>query len=267
MSYAASRADALDYDQCRYGASKLVFRGPKKSTDDAYVTILGSTEAFGRCVARPFPELVDATCDLSVVNLGCQNAGIDAFLYDADIMSLAKGAKLNVVQAMGAINMSNRFYRVHPRRNDRFLGPSKALKSLYHEVDFTDFSFNRHMLSTLNMVCSSRFSIVREELRKAWTARMLMLLQTLDGPVLLLWLRETKPRGLGAEPLFVGADMVHDLSKLCLDVVEVPVSRAGTDLDGMIFGPMEVSVASEMLGVNAHKDIAQHLSRALQKHV
>lgn len=263
MSYAAGRVDALDYQPCRYGASKLVFRGPKKPTDGTYVAVLGSTEVYGRFIARPFAELVEQACDLPVLNLGCQSAGIDAFLYDTDVMSLAKGAALTVVHVMGAPNMSNRFYRVHPRRNDRFLGPSDALRALYHEVDFTDFSFNKHMLSTLNMVCSSRFTVLREELRQAWSARMRLLLKTIDGPVLLLWLREQMPKGLGAEPLFVGADMVSDLADRTLGVMEVPVARAGSDLTGMIFDPMEVSVASEVLGVEMHHRIAEALAPAI----
>ena len=197
------------------------------------------------------------------LNLGCQNAGIDAFLYDADIMTLAKGARLTIVQVMGAQNMSNRFYRVHPRRNDRFLGPSPMLKSIYREVDFTDFSFTRHMLSTLQMVSADRFGILRDELCSAWTARMRLLLQTIDGPVLLLWLREELPNGLGAEPLFVGADMVRDVAEGTLGVVELPMRRAGDDLEGMVFAPMEGGVAAQMLSVATHRDIGAALGAAV----
>jgi len=176
MSFAASRAETLDYAPCSYGVSKLVFRGPKKSIDTPYIVALGGTETYGRFVARPFPDLVEDALGTAVLNLGCQNAGIDAFLYDTDILSLAEGAHLTVLQLMGAPNMSNRFYRVHPRRNDRFLGPSEALKGLYRDVDFTDFNFTNHMLSTLNMVSVSRFSLIREELQQAWSARMKLLL-------------------------------------------------------------------------------------------
>ncbi|WP_050928567.1 DUF6473 family protein [Aestuariivita boseongensis] len=267
MSFAASRADALDYAPCQYGTSKLMFRGPKKSTDGPYIAVLGGSEVYGRFIERPFTDLVEEACGLPVLNLGHQNAGIDAFLYDPDVMSLAKGARLTVLHVMAAQNMSNRFYRVHPRRNDRFLGPSSVLKSLYHEVDFTDFSFNKHMLSTLRMVGANRFNLLRDELQQAWAARMRLMLQTIDGPVLLLWLREEMPKGLGAEPLFVGADMVADLSSATLGVVEVVANRAGRNLAGMVHDPMDAAVASEMLGVETHQQIAKALSAAIAEHI
>lgn len=265
MKYEIGRADTLDYVPCQYGASKLVFRGPKKSTLADYITVLGGTEVYGRFIGRPFADLVEDRIGLPCLNLGCQNAGIDAFLYDADIMTLAKGARLTIVHVMGAQNMSNRFYRVHPRRNDRFLGPSPMLKSIYQEVDFTDFSFTRHMLSTLQMVSAERFGILRDELSNAWIARMRLLLQTIDGPVLLLWLREEMPNGLGAEPLFVGADMVRDVAEGTLGVVELPVRRAGNDLDGMVFAPMEGSIAAQMLSTETHGEIAAALGAAVSE--
>ncbi len=36
---------------------------------------------------------------------------------------------------MGAQNLSNRFYAVHPRRNDRFLRASTLMKTIFREVD------------------------------------------------------------------------------------------------------------------------------------
>lgn len=263
MTYVVSRADTLDYAPCHYGASKLVFRGPRKSTDSDYVAVLGGTEVYGRFIERPFAELIEDSIDMTCLNLGCQNAGVDAFLFDPDLMTLAKGARLTVVQVMGAQNMSNRFYRVHPRRNDRFLGPSPMLKSIFREVDFTDFSFTRHMLSTLQMLSPDRFGVLRDELREAWCARMRLLLQTIDGPVVLLWLREELSNGLGAEPLFVGADMVADLAERTLGVVEIPVRRAGDDLEGMVFAQMEGSVAAQMLGFATHQTIANELGKTI----
>ena len=39
-------------------------------------------------------------------------------------------ARLTVLQVTGAQNMSNRFYSVHPRRNDRFLKASPLLRAM-----------------------------------------------------------------------------------------------------------------------------------------
>lgn len=267
MSYAASRVDMLGYDPCRYGLSKLVFRGPKKDPADAYVAMIGGTETYGRFVATPFSDLVERALDMPVINLGCQNAGLDAFLYDSDVMALAKRARMTVVQVMGAQYMSNRYYRVHPRRNDRFLGPSETLKTIFREVDFTDFSFVRHMLSTLQMVSPERFGLIRSEMQQAWVARMKLLLGTIDGPVILLWLKDAVPVGLGAEPLFIGADMVQDVADTAQAVVEVSVARAGENQEGMVVGPTEGAIAAEMLGVSAHQAIASALQPVLKDHL
>lgn len=265
MSYAISQADRVEYAPCRYGASKLTFRGPKTAMDKEYLVAMGATETFGRFVERPFCDRLKDSLKMPVINLGCQNAGIDAFFHDPDVMSLAKGARLTILQVMGAANMSNRLYRVHPRRNDRFLGPSATLKTLYHEVDFTDFSFTRHMLTTLFMISPERFAVVQEELRQAWRARMRSVLQTIDAPVLLLWLRNETPCDLGIEPLFIEPDMVADIAERCLGVEEVRVQSAGRDLDQMVVGPMQHAQAAHMLNGTAHQAIADQLSTALTR--
>ena len=54
-----------------------------------------------------------------------------------------------MIQVSGAQNLSNRFHAVHPRRNDRFLRASTLLKTIYRDVDFTEFNFTRHLLTTL----------------------------------------------------------------------------------------------------------------------
>jgi len=265
--YLTNRANALDYQTCRYGRSKLVFRGPKKPTDAPYIAVLGGTEVYGRFVARPFADLLELDVGLPVLNLGCQNAGVDAFLYDADIMGLAAGAQLTLLQVMSAQNMSNRFYRVHPRRNDRFLGPSDALRSLYPDVDFTRFNFTKHMLTALHTACAIRFARVQEELTQAWTERMRRALQTIDGPVLLLWLYEAEREGLGPEPLFVTADMVSELRQSTLGVIDLPIVRAGNNLFDMIYGPLEAPVASEMLSVATHQMIAAQIAPWVARYI
>jgi len=75
------------------------------------------------------------------------------------------------------------------------------------------------------------------------------------------------PKGLGAEPLFVGADMIAELEPRVLEIVEVPVRRAGGDLAGTVHGPMEVPVASQMFSVPTHQDIASALTPVVQAHL
>ena len=143
MTFEPPGDGALDYFPCRYGASRLVFRGPRRDLSLPYVSVLGGTETYGRYIADPYPTLVEVGQGLSLVNLGLQNAGLDAYLKDPDILAVASAARVAVVQVMGAQNLSNRFYAVHPRRNDRFLHPTPLLQRMFETIDFTEFHFTR----------------------------------------------------------------------------------------------------------------------------
>lgn len=260
MSFERNSAPALNYDCCRYGASRLGFRGPKRSLDGPYVAFLGGTETFGRCIPDPFPSLVEQETGSRCLNLGLPNAGVDAFIADPEVAHLLSGARLSVVQVLGAVNMSNRFYRVHPRRNDRFVAASSAMAEFYHAVDFTEFTFNRHMLRALLGTDPDRFVAVRDELRIAWTARMRTLLGLVKGPAVLLWIRLPANDPLGEEPLMVTREMVEDVRDLVCDVVEVRAERAGGNLQGMVVGPTERPLAAHLAGVDTHARIAARLA-------
>ena len=83
----------------------------------------------------------------------------------------------------------------------------------------------------------------------------------------MVWLRETDPKGLGAEPLFVTPKMVIKVAKRALEVIEVPISRAGNNLFDMIYGPLDAPVASEMLSVAMHHEIAAELVPSVAQHL
>lgn len=268
MSIEQPGAVALDYLPCRYGESKLLFRGPRRRLDAPYLAFLGGTETYGKFVPRPFVASVEQALGRDCINLGCQNAGLDSFTKDPEVLRIASGAEMTVLQVLGAQNLSNRFFRVHPRRNDRFLEPSPLLSAIYREVDFTEFSFTRHMLGRLHMLSPDRFQTVQEELRAAWIGRMRLLLDTIGSGTVLVWLRMGQadaPCDLGPEPLLVTEDMVTGLRDQVLDIVEVTVEPAGpgNDMAGMVFGEMDMPAARNMPGPAAHDTIAQHLATAL----
>ena len=60
MSFAFPGETSLDYLPCRYGRSKLLFRGPRRDLTAPYAAVLGGGETYGKYVARPFPALVEA---------------------------------------------------------------------------------------------------------------------------------------------------------------------------------------------------------------
>ncbi|MFT4707882.1 MAG: hypothetical protein ACI9PU_001726 [Ascidiaceihabitans sp.] len=263
MTYDALGAGALDYLPCRYGTSKLLFRGPRRSLNKPYLVFLGGTETYGKFIANPFPELVEQSIGRTCINLGCVNAGVDVFSTDVQIAEMATGADVTVVQIMGAHNMSNRFYTVHPRRNDRFLKPSTLLQAIYREVDFAEFNFNKHMLQHLYTLSPGRFNTVVDELQQAWLARMRLLLGKIQGKTVLLWFADHTPDDVFSsedekDPWFITRGMIEKMRPLVTDVVEVAASASSCALgtEGMVFSQMETPMAKHILGPAAHQEAA-----------
>lgn len=253
----------LSYSPCRYGGSRMLFRGPRKRLDLPYLAFIGGTETYGKFIEKPFPSLVEKAMRQTCVNFGCVNGGIDAFVNDPTVMGICAEADLTVVQIMGANYLSNRFYSVHPRRNDRFLRASTVLQAIYQDVDFSEFSFTRHMLGTLHTKSVERFDTVVSELREAWLARMRNMLGQIGNRVILLWFSEDlltdehwadRPGQLQVDPLFITASMIDELLPLVKDVVVAnPTERAVSQGSrGMYFPASQAKAASEMLGVDCH---------------
>ncbi|WP_380056427.1 DUF6473 family protein [Falsihalocynthiibacter sp. SS001] len=269
MAYENLSDGALDYLPCRYGKSKLLFRGPRRKTDGDYVAVIGGTETYGKFIEQPFSNLLEEALDVPAVNFGCVNAGADVFLNEPTILEACSKARVTVVQVMGAQNMSNRFYAVHPRRNDRFLKASVLMKTVFREIDFTEFHFTRHMLSTIKAMSEERFQLVETELKEAWKARMQNLLERIEGKTVVLWLDDSNRDGsldLGQDPLFVDQSMIEAIRPYCTEVVEVSLSeeakREGTE--GMIFPDLEEPIAHEMMGLRAHQEVAECLAKTLR---
>lgn len=272
MAYAYAGDGSLDYVPCHYGGSKLLFRGPRRDLDLPYVAALGGTETYGKFIPQPWPALTEAETGLRMVNLGCVNAGADVYLSDPGVMAVAAQSRLVVLQVMGAANLTNRFYAVHPRRNDRFLRASLALMTLYPEVDFTNFHFTRHLLRTLQQVSPRRFQIVAEALRVTWLDRMQALVAQVGVPVVLLWMAAQPPRpraapDLSADPLLVDLPMMAALRSACATGCEVvlPPGASGGSADGKVFAPLERPAAEGLPGPEAHAEVAAALAAVLDR--
>ncbi|SHJ81377.1 hypothetical protein SAMN05444000_113110 [Shimia gijangensis] len=271
MSYEKMGTEALDYMPCRYGDSRLLFRGPMRNLDQKYAIFLGGTETYGKFIAKPFPDLVEKDINRVCVNFGCVNAGVDVFLSDPTVLLAAQRAETVVIQVMGAQNMSNRFYRVHPRRNDRFVGASDVMKTVFREIDFTEFHFTRHMLGTLCARAPDRYAMLRDELKQAWIARMRLLLSNVPGRKVLLWFAGAPPAeaalqtGLGPDPMFVDRAMIDALRPLVDDVVEAVASAEAQkqNCNGMHFNELERAAAKRLLGPKAHQEAADALVKVL----
>ena len=266
MSYEKAGGAALDYMPYRLGESRIAFRGPRPDLSRNPLVCLGGTETYGKYVARPFPALLAEATGTACVNLGVMNAGVDVFLAEPSMLELARRARLTVIQLPGAQNMSNRYYTVHPRRNDRFTGASQVMKMVFREIDFTEFHFTRHMLGALAARAPERYAILRTELQQAWVARMKTLIERIGGEkVLLLWFADHAPAGaetpygLGRDPLFVERAMIEQLRPRVAGVVEAVVSdeALAQGTEGMVCGEMDLPVAQRLFGPAAHVEAAR----------
>lgn len=273
MSFENSGAGTLAYETCRYGNSRLMFRGPRHSLDTPYCAVVGGSETYGKFVPQPFTSLIEDEIGLPMVNLGCVNAGLDVFVNDVAVMDVVAGAKVSVIQALGAHNMSNRFYIVHPRRNDRFLRASAMLKALYPNVDFTEFHFTRHLLTELESRSAAAFEVVVAELQMAWQARMRKLATQIPGAKVLLWL--SIPSGasdgdcgdMASEPLFVTRHMIETVRPYFTKIVEVEPSSAAmlSGTAGMVHSELEEPAAAALPGPAIHREVADALGPVLQE--
>jgi Domain of unknown function (DUF6473) len=265
MAYAFPGEGSLDYYPCHYGSSRLLFRGPRRDIERAFVAVLGGTETYGKFVPLPFPDLIERRLGLPVANLGCMNAGPDVFLNEDSITKVAARASAVVVQLLGAHNLSNRYYAVHPRRNDRFLGATPLLRSIFPRVDFTEFNFTRHMLMSLQAASADRFEVVAEELRAAWVGRMKTLLARLGPRVILLWVSDIAPPSparrvnLACNPLLLDSEMISAIRPAAAAYAEAIISAEALSngIEGMAFAPMEAPAAAGVPGPAAHQEIAE----------
>ncbi|KEO52658.1 DUF6473 family protein [Thioclava pacifica] len=264
---------ALDYFPCRYGKSKLLFRGPRRALEGEFIAAMGGTETYGKFVAEPWPALLEAHLGRPVVNFGVLNAGIDVFLQEPQLATTSKAAKLTVIQLLGAQNMSNRFYAVHPRRNDRFLRASNQMRVMFRGIDFTEFNFTRHMLGALKERAPERFEALALELQTSWVQRMKALLAKVEGVKILLWMGDyhmpdlTDP--LGPEPLLVSEAMVDELRPHASEVLRVEPTLmarcAGTA--GMQFSALEEPAAAMVPGPMVHREIADALAPVVKRYL
>lgn len=268
MEISSTRDQAIDYAPCRYNGSRLWFRGPRRALRSPYVACLGGCGVYGRYLSRPWPTSLEERTGTTVVNLGVENAGIDAYLNDPGALLTAAHAQITVVQLTCTHNTSNRFYSVHPRRNDRFLKASEALKSLYPEMDFTEVHFTRHLLVRLHAICPERFAVVAAEARAAWQARMRTLIAQMNGTVFLLWfapstLSEIADDPAGGEP-FLTRGAVRPLEPHVHSLIEVVPPQWHAACDEMHVPAMELSRAEHLPGPAAHDAVAAAISSAVE---
>ncbi len=255
MKHESFGALGLNYAPCRYAHSKLNFRGPKRSLERGYVVCIGDGATYGKYVKTPFPAMLEKELGQTCVNLGIPHAGIDAFVKDPSVLSICEGADAVVVQVSEIQNMSNRFYRVHPRRNDRFVAASTVLKVLYPSVDFSEIDFTHHLLAQLKKTSPEKFSIVQSELTDAWTARMKTLMANFGVRTIVAALPRLRPM---PGSLGVTSQLLSKIKDVAHDVVELSLSSENTT-EGMEFSVTEKDQAMYFPNPRLHSEICEAL--------
>ncbi|WP_253746760.1 MULTISPECIES: DUF6473 family protein [unclassified Ruegeria] len=251
---------------CQYMGSKLWFRGPPGDLSKPYVACLGGEETFGRFVENPFPVELGQRLKLPCINFGSLFCGFEAMLGDPVLSELVNASEFCVLQVPDLPYQSNRFYRVHPRRNDRFVEPTLDLVQLYPEVDFTEIHFVRHLLDRLRAEQGARFEIVVQELQEAWLRACSKLVRRIEPPVILLWLHVQRQAGLHSDPVLPDAAMIERLRPFCSGVVEcsVCVTAVSDTLEDVLFGTLQQPMAEHVIGPSAHREIAGKLLPVLR---
>ena len=139
MSYVTMDARPVDFILCQYGNSKNLFRGPKKSCKHTYGVCLGGADTFGGKVPDPFSAMLEREMGMPILNLGAQHSGAGFYIEDDAIHEIIENAQVIFVEAPSVVNQSNPFYRVHPRRNDRFVTALGPLYDLFPVADLIGF--------------------------------------------------------------------------------------------------------------------------------
>jgi hypothetical protein len=236
-----------------------------------YVAMLGGSQTFGKYVERPYPQMVEQALGQPVVNLGGLNAGPDFYLSDPGTLEIAANARVAVVQITGAEALSNPFYTVHSRRNDRFVAASPALQALFPGVDLTEIHFTRHLLQVLERKDAGAFAELVAGLKTAWLARMRVLLRHLPSSRILLWLADDPPPlaadRLDPAPPFIDRALLEALRSEVSDlVIATPSARARAMAPfDRIYPDTEAAQAACLPGAAAHAEIASRLAPRVQR--
>lgn len=190
----------------RQGAPPLG-RGPGRATLHHRSLLLIGPRGPARLSGPPGRRVLDRL--LAPV---AQVEGVDLHLADPALGERARLATAFVLAMPPLGNLSNPFYQVHPRRNDRFVAARAPLKALFPEVDFAPFAFTGHALGSLATLCPERFALVRQALVEVWVLRMRLLLRLLPPRGVLLdlpapdWLPRPPLGGLGLRRVAIDPD-------------------------------------------------------------
>lgn len=231
------------------GGHRQTCRAVHEAPDDPsrpFIAILGGSESLGDGRGPSYPSLLETAIRRPVANLAAPLAGPDYYLAKPELLRSAARSRIAIVQLPGAEALTNPFYTVHSRRNDRFLAATPALRALFAEVEFTDIHFAGHLHQVLARVDPDRHARVVQVLRRTWLSKMRELLRQLPSRRILLW--------LPGEP---GRD--GDASTAALVDPAMPQSLRDHASALVVAVPSPAARAMDMNGIDVVNASARHL--------
>ena len=234
VGYQFSDRRAVDYELWSIDGSPLMFRGPRKLSDDSIDSwvFLGGAQTFGRFVQRPFPALISGRFEKDHLNLGFAGAGPEFFLKRNELLPLINRSSLCFLQIMSGRSVSTtllqalgvggvlRFKR-GPLRGEKFVAATAYEKLLteYGESALAD------------QIC---------EARENWIRAYQRLVQSIGVPIIGLWISTRayeysySPRdavaALGPYPQLVTQVEIQELQKLGLPVIGQPFAGPTSEI-------------------------------------
>lgn len=200
-------ARPVDFILCQYGNSKNLFRGPKKSCKHSYGVCLGGADTFGGKVPNPFSAMLEREMGMPILNLGAQHSGARFYTEVDAIQEIIENAQVVFVEALSVVNQSNPFYRVHPRRNDRFVTALDPLYDLFPEADFVECHFTKHLITKLITIDAARADIVFRTLQDEWVRNLTIMRARWRAKTVVHWYK--KPQASHPEFEFPVADLIR----------------------------------------------------------
>lgn len=181
MGYYDRFMPSVAYDFYDLPHSGVTLRGPVPDFDAPFVALWGSSEIFGKYVEYDVSQHLMQALGMQVVNFGIMNAGVDVFAWRHLFGYWSRRAHKNIVQTLPARHRSNRFYKVHPLRNDRLIQVSGDLKRLFPEVNFLEMYFVGHLWDALYKTCADRARVASETIEDEGQRLFAQMIH--DGPV------------------------------------------------------------------------------------
>ena len=143
---------------------------------------------------------------MPVLNLGVQHSGAGFYTEDDAIHEIIENAQVVFVEAPSVVNQSNPFYRVHPRRNNRFMTAFGPLYDLFPEADFVECHFTKHLITKLITIDAARADIVFRTLQDEWVRNVTIMRARWRAKTVVHWYK--KPQASQPEFEFPVADLI-----------------------------------------------------------